>query len=140
MFFFFSSRRRHTRYWRDWSSDVCSSDLLRKNPAHGSSTLRTLCLAGPECSAVHPVPLENEPTLVLGSSGKAGSRYSSLNPTTGEHPKDMATVRLRRSSPFRLGAVSPLTAPRRSRLLLLLREGLAELPLLVLGQVGRDDL
>src|SRR5258707_5142390 len=26
--FFFSSRRRHTRYWRDWSSDVCSSDLV----------------------------------------------------------------------------------------------------------------
>src|SRR5438445_10860519 len=28
--FFFSSRRRHTRYWRDWSSDVCSSDLRRR--------------------------------------------------------------------------------------------------------------
>src|SRR3712207_5537786 len=27
VFFFFSSRRRHTRYCRDWSSDVCSSDL-----------------------------------------------------------------------------------------------------------------
>src|SRR3712207_946349 len=27
--FFFSSRRRHTRYWRDWSSDVCSSDLVQ---------------------------------------------------------------------------------------------------------------
>src|SRR3712207_8510128 len=27
IFVFFSSRRRHTRYWRDWSSDVCSSDL-----------------------------------------------------------------------------------------------------------------
>src|SRR3712207_1859906 len=26
---FFSSRRRHTRYWRDWSSDVCSSDLAK---------------------------------------------------------------------------------------------------------------
>src|SRR3712207_331840 len=26
-FVFFSSRRRHTRYWHDWSSDVCSSDL-----------------------------------------------------------------------------------------------------------------
>src|SRR5690554_7195962 len=26
-FFFFSSRRRHTRCGRDWSSDVCSSDL-----------------------------------------------------------------------------------------------------------------
>src|SRR3712207_1079843 len=28
VYFFFSSRRRHTRYWRDWSSDVCSSDLI----------------------------------------------------------------------------------------------------------------
>src|SRR5882762_126103 len=27
MFFFFSSRRRHTRFKCDWSSDVCSSDL-----------------------------------------------------------------------------------------------------------------
>src|SRR3712207_7693608 len=32
-FFFFSSRRRHTRYWRDWSSDVCSSDL--RDPLEG---------------------------------------------------------------------------------------------------------
>src|SRR5690606_40152446 len=29
-FFFFSSRRRHTRFSRDWSSDVCSSDLSKK--------------------------------------------------------------------------------------------------------------
>src|SRR5690625_6377132 len=28
-FFFFSSRRRHTRWPRDWSSDVCSSDLFQ---------------------------------------------------------------------------------------------------------------
>src|SRR6266704_3719140 len=28
VFFFFSSRRRHTRSKRDWSSDVCSSDLV----------------------------------------------------------------------------------------------------------------
>src|SRR5260370_22783976 len=27
-FFFFSSRRRHTRFKCDWSSDVCSSDLI----------------------------------------------------------------------------------------------------------------
>src|SRR5690606_11323241 len=27
-YFFFSSRRRHTRFSRDWSSDVCSSDLV----------------------------------------------------------------------------------------------------------------
>src|ERR1035437_10771157 len=39
MFFFFSSRRRHTRYWRDWSSDVCSSDLYFKfgTPTHPAS-------------------------------------------------------------------------------------------------------
>src|SRR5207248_6049614 len=28
--FFFSSRRRHTRSYGDWSSDVCSSDLLSR--------------------------------------------------------------------------------------------------------------
>src|SRR5215510_8460931 len=31
-FFFFSSRRRHTRWPRDWSSDVCSSDLGAVGP------------------------------------------------------------------------------------------------------------
>src|SRR2546421_6615949 len=31
-FFFFSSRRRHTRSDRDWSSDVCSSDLTGGTP------------------------------------------------------------------------------------------------------------
>src|SRR6266478_9991266 len=35
--FFFSSRRRHTRFDCDWSSDVCSSDLLA-----GGSTPKTL--------------------------------------------------------------------------------------------------
>src|SRR5437870_1169719 len=34
MFFFFSSRRRHTRWPRDWSSDVCSSDLFRGKTIH----------------------------------------------------------------------------------------------------------
>src|SRR5256885_5188105 len=33
LFFFFSSRRRHTRLQGDWSSDVCSSDLVE--PRHG---------------------------------------------------------------------------------------------------------
>src|SRR2546426_6888352 len=31
-FFFFSSRRRHTRLQGDWSSDVCSSDLVPERP------------------------------------------------------------------------------------------------------------
>src|SRR3712207_8099464 len=41
--FFFSSRRRHTRYWRDWSSDVCSSDLYRKNIRLGQG-LNKVCI------------------------------------------------------------------------------------------------
>src|SRR5207302_5312915 len=35
-FFFFSSRRRHTRFSRDWSSDVCSSDLSRRRDFRSS--------------------------------------------------------------------------------------------------------
>src|SRR2546429_2686068 len=44
-FFFFSSRRRHTRCSRDWSSDVCSSDL---DPAAGEDVL-----ADPELGVAH---------------------------------------------------------------------------------------
>src|SRR2546421_5673375 len=36
LFFFFSSRRRHTRSDRDWSSDVCSSDLLFVDQLHNT--------------------------------------------------------------------------------------------------------
>src|SRR3712207_6858074 len=39
IYFFFSSRRRHTRYWRDWSSDVCSSDLNADNAGPDSRRL-----------------------------------------------------------------------------------------------------
>src|SRR5437762_13302528 len=35
--FFFSSRRRHTRYIGDWSSDVCSSDLRRSGSRRRST-------------------------------------------------------------------------------------------------------
>src|SRR5690625_7945993 len=44
--FFFSSRRRHTRWPRDWSSDVCSSDLpefLDKKPMQGTGVVPELC-------------------------------------------------------------------------------------------------
>src|SRR3712207_9269273 len=61
-FFFFSSRRRHTRYWRDWSSDVCSSDLvLARAPSTyfmltGTSTLSTSTpYSGRENSAMYLV-------------------------------------------------------------------------------------
>src|ERR1017187_10693576 len=38
-YFFFSSRRRHTRYIGDWSSDVCSSDLFTPYPMYASPSL-----------------------------------------------------------------------------------------------------
>src|SRR5690349_23724647 len=39
-FFFFSSRRRHTRSLRDWSSDVCSSDLQKAALDVANCTIR----------------------------------------------------------------------------------------------------
>src|SRR5438105_9635205 len=36
LYFFLSSRRRHTRSTRDWSSDVCSSDLQARSTLPGS--------------------------------------------------------------------------------------------------------
>src|SRR5437763_15184709 len=39
--FFFSSRRRHTRYIGDWSSDVCSSDLPNDRGAAGPHVVGT---------------------------------------------------------------------------------------------------
>src|SRR5207247_4075906 len=41
MLFFFSSRRRHTRSTRDWSSDVCSSDLYDLSALLGAVTKKT---------------------------------------------------------------------------------------------------
>src|SRR5690606_40799505 len=51
-FFFFSSRRRHTRFSRDWSSDVCSSDLtydlvcIQRRAALDANQIVRLCHSG----------------------------------------------------------------------------------------------
>src|SRR5256886_12056542 len=52
--FFFSSRRRHTRFDCDWSSDVCSSDLVQQpEPDAGMEMMTGLCgaLAPPTTAA-----------------------------------------------------------------------------------------
>src|SRR6266487_6472125 len=47
LFFFFSSRRRHTRWTGDWSSDVCSSDLfVGLDPKEVERTIRVTGYAG----------------------------------------------------------------------------------------------
>src|SRR3712207_6669017 len=68
LFFFFSSRRRHTRYWRDWSSDVCSSDLTcpRRRPTSSRTPCGSLRPGNidlrPERSVVHAALEENPMT------------------------------------------------------------------------------
>src|SRR2546428_4622250 len=53
-FFFFSSRRRHTRSDRDWSSDVCSSDLFGE-----------MALIDDEPRSAHVIAMEDSTLLVL---------------------------------------------------------------------------
>src|SRR2546430_9980881 len=52
--FFFSSRRRHTRFDCDWSSDVCSSDLASEKKCHstGWPLAMKLCQSGPWIAGV----------------------------------------------------------------------------------------
>src|SRR5690606_40158452 len=45
--FFFSSRRRHTRFSRDWSSDVCSSDLTYQFALYITAAISYFALAVP---------------------------------------------------------------------------------------------
>src|SRR3712207_3099669 len=67
LFFFFSSRRRHTRYWRDWSSDVCSSDLITLpliKPALQSALILRTVLAFEVFAVVYALGGRNFPVLV----------------------------------------------------------------------------
>src|SRR3989449_11020542 len=50
-FFFFSSRRRHTRCSRDWSSDVCSSDLAAGLEAAADAVYARIASGGPSSPA-----------------------------------------------------------------------------------------
>ena len=59
-FFFFSSRRRHTRYWRDWSSDVCSSDLRRNAARHVKRIKEGDKLAKQLRKEIHSLEVEKE--------------------------------------------------------------------------------
>src|SRR5204862_5542660 len=55
--FFFSSRRRHTRSLRDWSSDVCSSDLLLLDLEHHLTRARPVRRGAPRRHAQDITPI-----------------------------------------------------------------------------------
>src|SRR5690606_4461058 len=78
--FFFSSRRRHTRFSRDWSSDVCSSDLR----VGAAEQLRTYAeIIGLPMEVVYH-PGELEATL-----NRMADRQLLLVDTAGRSPQDL---------------------------------------------------
>src|SRR6267143_794565 len=98
-FFFFSSRRRHTRWNCDWSSDVCSSDLLKRPGG-------VLGVVGCMAQRLGPRLLERVPQvdLVVGPDGyrglpelvaraRAGERTEDVVFKRWEHYEDMPPVR-----------------------------------------------
>src|SRR5690554_7051178 len=86
LLFFFSSRRRHTICGRDWSSDVCSSDLIDVDivagtgpvvaePVRGAADVARLS-TDPDLSfvaeAVRLIVAELGPTPLIGFAGEIG--------------------------------------------------------------------
>src|SRR2546422_11118358 len=98
IFFFFSSRRRHTRCSRDWSSDVCSSDLHSPLP----TPLRCqVPLSTPHAAASLPLfqRRRDDPRLLGGvRRGVPLSGTRALGPADVAHrdigPHELAQLRL----------------------------------------------
>src|SRR5699024_3666645 len=79
--FFFSSRRRHTRSKRDWSSDVCSSDLMEADGQHLTShiLLSRGCPGEATCELV-PGDIPADKPVFLARSGLDVTAAWSLYP------------------------------------------------------------
>src|SRR5437868_15273267 len=89
--FFFSSRSRHTRSKRDWSSDVCSSDLLHRE-ADPVPSLEARITPEIERSTAQPAAADHAtvPTVVARSEERRVGKDSD----SGSRPK--ATMQARR--------------------------------------------
>src|SRR6266542_4581904 len=105
-FFFFSSRRRHTRCYRDWSSDVCSSDLSRDQASgatasHARSARRrrsagALARNSAIAHAKSAAPVESIRArgLALGISWRRSTRGTTKGDRVTPIAEDLVAVRL----------------------------------------------
>src|SRR5690606_27925352 len=91
-FFFFSSRRRHTRFSRDWSSDVCSSDLITRDRDRNVALFRH-------------APRPGDTRELAGDSEVPALQLARL---LAQHDRDLARQLA--------GAPEPVTADRRNRI------------------------
>src|SRR3989337_3473466 len=84
--FFFSSRRRHTRCYRDWSSDVCSSDLAQLRlerfnlpvVACGVGTNAEIAVRAIKSGAKEYIPLPPDPELIAAVLAAVAEESASL--------------------------------------------------------------
>src|SRR3712207_6456039 len=91
VFFFFSSRRRHTRYWREWSSDVCSSDLYPfVNPVDDALMQITDVLRGEDLLPSTPRQLALYRALTDIGVAQGTPRFGHLPYVTGEGSKKLS--------------------------------------------------
>src|SRR5258706_12154558 len=73
--FFFSSRRRHTRLVSDWSSDVCSSDLLAESHANlGNALAQKGDLAEAVRAYQQALEIDSNNPAILNNLGHAQAR------------------------------------------------------------------
>src|SRR5690606_40113180 len=85
---FFSSRRRHTRFSRDWSSDVCSSDLSDEAVAQRA------CMPLPHEEVEQALILFTELFGLLGEGCPGGVHYAQVRPHE-VHKPDVALIQHR---------------------------------------------
>src|SRR6266436_9280446 len=114
-FFFFSSRRRHTRCSRDWSSDVCSSDLMpvphasQTTPPQRGSCSNSEAWQAPQATTAPPSPSSSLQLLRHLLPSRRGTSVS--------HDAERTSASLR--VPRRASPLDPLVAQRYEQLTVL---------------------
>src|SRR5436309_2064314 len=75
--------RRHTRFSRDWSSDVCSSDLAIVNPSVISFSRIRRSSSSTEVGSISIIPSNASASLYDSTSAKNSSSHSEVIPVSG---------------------------------------------------------